>query len=481
MRKHFRILNVGCAAVILISLFCLVAMGKVYPLKRTYFSSGAEIVSARMEAAPENVVRLASAYLDENEQATFILEAGERGRTEAHFFYTVRFADGGLTEMQEYATLEVNRAGSILDRSYGGLNFNGYRIVLWSILVLLFLIFTVMLRTFFDYRRQGEFSYAMVACGGIAIFSLALLALTAYKLLNNGIASFSAYVNLVYGVGELLLLGLLPFMLASSVFLAVSNFWLLRHEGFRPVNGLGIAFAISCLVGTAFTIFYSYLPGAYHLPETLRRALMYMQCYFECMFLSTAACAFLAARYKPPLDRDDIIILGCAIRRDGSLTPLLRTRVDSALAFEKEQYETTGKHARFIPSGGQGADECVSEGEAMERYLREQGVPDERIAREDKSVNTLQNMAFSKRVIEEHGGLEGRRIAFATTNYHVFRGYVLSRKCGFTAKGISARTKTYFYPNAYLREFIGLLYDQKYRHLAYIVTTVLCFLLLSMR
>ena len=68
------------------------------------------------------------------------------------------------------------------------------------------------------------------------------------------------------------------------------------------------------------------------------------------------------------------------------------------------------------------------------------------------------------------------KIAFSTTNYHVFRGYILSRKCGFDAKGISAPTKTYFYPNAFLREFVGLLVDQRYRHLAYIVLTVVFFL-----
>ena len=116
----------------------------------------------------------------------------------------------------------------------------------------------------------------------------------------------------------------------------------------------------------------------------------------------------------------------------------------------------------------------------MERYLLEQGIPAERIIKEDKSVNTMQNMAFSKTVIEANGGLSGKKIAFATTNYHVFRGYVLSRKCGFEAQGISAKTKMYFYLNAYLREFVGLIVDQKYRILASVAMTVTFFLLLHL-
>ncbi|MBP3195743.1 MAG: YdcF family protein [Butyrivibrio sp.] len=118
----------------------------------------------------------------------------------------------------------------------------------------------------------------------------------------------------------------------------------------------------------------------------IRLYLGYITSYFECLFLSTALSAFLATKHRPGYDKDFIIILGCGIRKDGSLTPLLRGRVDSALDFEKEQFEASGKHAVFVPSGGQGTDEVIPEGEAMERYLCEKGVPKERILREDKSV-----------------------------------------------------------------------------------------------
>ncbi len=47
---------------------------------------------------------------------------------------------------------------------------------------------------------------------------------------------------------------LTPVMLFMSVMLAVSNIWLIRHEGRRPVNTLGIIFAVLWGVGMTFTL-----------------------------------------------------------------------------------------------------------------------------------------------------------------------------------------------------------------------------------
>ena len=190
------------------------------------------------------------------------------------------------------------------------------------------------------------------------------------------------------------------------------------------------------------------------------------------MLLSTIVCAVLSTRYKPPYNLDYIIILGCAIRADGTPTPLLRGRAARALAFEREQFALSGKHAKFVPYGGQGSDEIISEAASIKRWLTEQGVPPEQILEENRSVNTYQNMAFSKQVIEADAGqTEGVQIGFSTTNYHVFRGYTLANRVRMKVKGLSAKTKLYFFPNAFIREFIGLLWEQKLRHL-------LCILLL---
>lgn len=87
----------------------------------------------------------------------------------------------------------------------------------------------------------------------------------------------------------------------------------------------------------------------------------------------------------------------------------------------------------FVPSGGQGGDEIISEGEAMKRYLLEQGIPEDQIMPETKSTNTLENMKFSKELING----ENAKVAFSTTNYHVFRGGMFASQVNMNAKGMA--------------------------------------------
>lgn len=382
------------------------------------------------------------------------------------------------TRINHYSELSVSPQGVIIEKYYT-LNFNGYQVVIITLLAILVIIECFMIWMFIDYRKKGDFCYPMIACSGMSIFIFILLLFGVYKIFNNVVNSFGNFVGVLSDIGSILLLALSPIMLMLAVLLAVSNIWLIRHEGFRPVNTLGIVFAVLWGIGTVFTLFPYLIPHYFYSEyySFIVRTLTYIICYFECMFIATVGASYLAAKYKPSLDRDYIIILGCAIRSDGTPTPLLKARVDSAADFELEQFEKTGKHAVFVPSGGQGADEVVSESESMANYLISRGVDPGQILREDRSVNTMENMQFSKEVIERDcGDIKDKKIAFATTNYHVFRGYILAKKNGFEAKGISAKTKQYFFPNAFLREFIGLLVDQKFKHLLYIVIVLTLFL-----
>ncbi len=189
------------------------------------------------------------------------------------------------------------------------------------------------------------------------------------------------------------------FLLAAS--LAISNIWLIKKEGFRVQNVLGILMGALYIGGYFAEKLTNSFIGAdsqtvFYILLTVNLGVTFLLCYFECMLISTMFCAVASTRYKPAPDMDYIIILGCAIRRDGTPTPLLKGRIMRAFDYEKAQYEKTGKHAKFVPSGGQGSDEVISEAESMKRCLIELGVPDERIVKEDKSVNTYQNMAFSR-------------------------------------------------------------------------------------
>ena len=485
--KKLIIRNIGVALAIIVSFVGAVVSAKAYRFRTSEYYTNAKMVSASAEYTNEGVVELIEG-VSEKDEAVFVFRSRKRGTTEATITYSMEYPkneehpDGVVVQRTVSGKFTVGIFGIIIDRSML-VNFSGFGIFIYCLMFVLLLTVVIMLWSFIDSFRKGAFSYAMVANGGIGIFAAILLLITAYKLYNNAVRTLTGYLVIVNEVGGWVIVLLAPVMFFLAAFLFFSNFWLIRHEGRRPANTLGILFAVLWIAATVVSLEPEFL-SIYTRTLTakiIHCVILYALCYFECMFIATVASAVLASRYRTHEDRDYIIILGCRIRKDGTLTPLLKGRVDSALKFEKAQFEKTGKHAVFVPSGGQGADEVMSEGEAMERYLLDQGVPAERILREDKSASTYENMKFSRAVIEKHcGNIREKLVAFATTNYHVFRGYILARKCGFYASGISAKTKTYFYPNAFLREFAGLLVDKKFTHAISILLIALFFIWLML-
>ena len=195
------------------------------------------------------------------------------------------------------------------------------------------------------------------------------------------------------------------------------------------------------------------------------------------MLTGSVICGVVAARRRPAPDKDYIIILGCWFRPDSTLPPLLRGRVDKALGFWQTQKEKNGKEARFIPSGGQGCNEPMPEGEAIRRYLLDQGIEDRLILPEDQSASTYENMANSRKIILDTGP-EGKTV-FATSSYHVFRSGLWARQAGLSAEGLGSRTKWWFWPNAFMRETAGLLQKRWKQELLFLILLIVFFGILS--
>ena len=498
-KKRFIFLHVAALILVFFFVWYIDAVGDHYDVHSSWMVDEANLGQISVSFEPEGVVEYVGISLSDDGEAVISVESDTFGETDMQI--VMRESDGEEI-MHRTTHLRVTLTGTVIEEAEYYTNFNGYQLVTGMFLLMMAAIMCVMIFSFYECFKKSDYSYPMIAYGGIALFLAVLLTIIIYKFCNNAVTSFSALVALIMQTGEWFITLMSPLLLIMSVALSVSNIWLMRHEGFRPANALGIVISVIWLIGLAASLnigIFGYILINSMTWISIRYVLTFIITYFECMLLSTSVCAFLASRHTPPLDRDFIIILGCAIRGDGSLTPLLKGRADAAISFEKRQYEKTGKHACFVPSGGQGADEVISEGEAMENYLLSQGVEPGRIRREDKSVNTFQNMQFSKAVIEQglpafadsesgeqaaegsssssgqsdEEKLGGAKIAFATTNYHIFRGYILAAKNGFRAQGISARTKWYFFPNAFIREFIGLLADQALRHITAIALMIL--------
>ncbi len=72
-------------------------------------------------------------------------------------------------------------------------------------------------------------------------------------------------------------------------------------------------------------------------------------------------------------------------------------------------------------------------------------------------------------------------MAYITTNYHVLRSGILARKAGISAEGLGSPTKWYYWPNAFIREFIAIAVMYKYQHVAAIAMILILYFIRLIR
>ncbi len=152
---------------------------------------------------------------------------------------------------------------------------------------------------------------------------------------------------------------------------------------------------------------------------------------------------------KEHTEADALIVLGAALHGD-RVTWVLSNRLDEAIEYSKLHPE-----AMLVVSGGQGSSETRPEGDAMADYLVAHGIDRDRIIVENKSTNTTENFTFSKKLIDARLGKEAR-LAYVTTDFHVFRAGRVASSLGIEAKGIAADDVWYIRFNNFLRESVGI-------------------------
>ena len=343
-----------------------------------------------------------------------------------------------------------------------------------------------LLWAFREQIHYNPYSYNTIFYFGFALFALSvmvtftLLAVRAAR--DPALYTPLTLLHTLLGSAKTYMLVSAPFLLLFSAALCVSNVALIRHEGRRLVNVLGILLSFLLLAGAAGLFWFDYAASGSQrevmIHDLLANLFAAIYLYFECMLIGTIVADAIAARHEPAPDKDFLIVLGCGLKPDGTPTPLLQGRLDRALRFARRQETETGKRLTFIVSGGRGPDEAVAESAAMKRYLTDRGVPAERIIEEDRSTNTLENMQFSKEKIWALN--PGARIAFSTTNYHVFRSGLFARRVKMRAVGMGAPTKWYFWPNAAVREFAGLLTRHRGKQALILGSMAACYILLTL-
>ena len=246
-----------------------------------------------------------------------------------------------------------------------------------------------------------------------------------------------------------------PIVCVGALYLCASSITLMRREGFSFSNALGMLFGLFNVLVFLEIKYISSISASY---SSLRNG----ACFFFEILLCEAWCflavgclaGYFCAKRGAAYDKDYLIILGCSISKDGGLRPLLKARINRGIRFAWDQERATGKSALYVPSGGQGADEVMSEGSAMELYIIAHGAEFDEVFPEKRSRNTFENLVFSKRIIDQRD--PDAKVAFVTSDYHILRSGLLARRAGLEAEGISSKTVWYFAANGFVRELIAI-------------------------
>ena len=144
---------------------------------------------------------------------------------------------------------------------------------------------------------------------------------------------------------------------------------------------------------------------------------------------------------------DAVIILGAQVRPDGTPSVQLSWRLDAAAeAFA----------ARSVPivlCGAQGADEPMTEAEAMKRYLLDKGIPSEFLLLDDASFNTRQNLRNAQSLLQERADVG--RVLIVSSDYHVPRAIALAGDLGLDATGLGSPCLPEYWIKNHAREALA--------------------------
>ena len=130
-------------------------------------------------------------------------------------------------------------------------------------------------------------------------------------------------------------------------------------------------------------------------------------------------------------DVDCIIVLGCQVRADGSLSDMLHDRLERGV----EVYQA-GAADKLLMSGDHGRTNYDEVG-AMKRFAVENGVPSEDVFMDHAGFSTYETMYRAKEIFQ------AQKVVIVTQEYHLYRAIYIAEQLGLEAYGVSADLRSY--------------------------------------
>ena len=162
---------------------------------------------------------------------------------------------------------------------------------------------------------------------------------------------------------------------------------------------------------------------------------------------------------------DVIIVLGAYVSPNGTVSEMLRDRLDVGALLYK-----TGKAPKIIVSGDHG-QKNYDEVNAMRNYLLEKGIPSEDIFMDHAGFNTYNSLYRARDIF-----LVEKPI-IVSQKYHVVRANYIAKNLGLDPAGIGADPYRYYGMNTYLlreyaaryRAFLDCLFRSKPKFLGEVI------------
>lgn len=131
------------------------------------------------------------------------------------------------------------------------------------------------------------------------------------------------------------------------------------------------------------------------------------------------------------LPADCIIAFGATVYADGTLSPILKNRVDAAIELYRQGV------APVIIMSGDGRESNYDEPSAMKAYAVAQGVPADAVYCDPGGYHTYETLWRAAHVFG------ATRVVLSTQEYHLFRCVFDARGLGMEALGVISDTGTY--------------------------------------
>lgn len=166
-------------------------------------------------------------------------------------------------------------------------------------------------------------------------------------------------------------------------------------------------------------------------------------------FIVLGSIVYGAVHYRAQKS-DCIVILGCMVYGNVP-SPFLKARTLEGLRLYK-----SGTAPYIIVSGARGKGEDITEAEAMKKLLISEGVPEDRIIKEEKSSNTWQNIFNSKAIMMSKGFSSA---VIVSNSFHLKRAEVIASQLNIKASFSGVFLERQFPHEAYgfLREVPAIL------------------------